>query len=65
MPVSGLALKQCALFMDAPEALLQRASQLMEIVQLKRREVLLTNDLPFNCRPSTTPWTGARWRSAR
>ena len=47
MPVSGLALKQCALFVNVPEALLQRASQLMEIVQLKRREVLLTDDLPF------------------
>lgn len=48
MPISSLALKQCALFVNAPEALLQRAAQLMEIVQLKRREVLLTNDLPFN-----------------
>ena len=47
MPVSGLALKQCALFVNVPEGLLQRASQLMEIVQLKRREVLLTDDLPF------------------
>ncbi len=47
MPVSGLALKQCAFFADAPEALLQRAAQLMELVQLKRREVLLTGDLPF------------------
>ena len=47
MPVSGLALKQCALFSNAPEALVQRAAQLMEIVQLKRREVLLTDDMPF------------------
>ena len=48
MPISILALKQCALFVDAPEALLQQAAQCMEIAQLKRREVLVTNDLPFN-----------------
>lgn len=48
MPVSSLALKQCAFFMNAPEALLQQAAQRLEIVQLKRREVLLTNDQPFN-----------------
>lgn len=47
MPVSGMALKQCALFAEIPDSLLAQASQRMEMVQLKRREVLLTGDLPF------------------
>lgn len=47
MPVSGMALKECAFFAELPDALLTQTSQLMKIVQLKRREVLLLGDLPF------------------
>lgn len=40
MPVSELALRSCKLFSDAPQEVLEQASQQMEIVQLRRREVL-------------------------
>lgn len=47
MPVSGMALKECAFFAELPDALLMQTSQLMKIVQLKRREVLIVGERPF------------------
>lgn len=47
MPVSSVALRGFALFAEAPEAVLEQASARMDIVHLKRREVLLTAQQPF------------------
>jgi CRP-like cAMP-binding protein len=47
MPVSELALRSCKLFSDAPQEVLEQASQQMEIVQLRRREVLTYASKPF------------------
>jgi CRP-like cAMP-binding protein len=47
MPVSELALRACSLFAQAPDALIGKASNDMEIVHLKRREVLLQGGKPF------------------
>lgn len=47
MPISGLALRSCSLFAKAPAALIERAAQQMDIVHLKRREVLLSGGGPF------------------
>ena len=47
MPVSELALRSCKLFSDAPKEVLEQASQQMEIVQLRRREVLTYASKPF------------------
>jgi len=47
MPVSGLALRSCSLFAQAPEDLVEQASRQMDIVHLKRREVLLSGGGPF------------------
>lgn len=47
MPVSGLALRSCPLFARAPEELVEQASRQMEIVHLKRREILLSAGAPF------------------
>lgn len=40
MPVSELVLRGCSLFAGAPDDLVKRASEDMEIIHLKRREVL-------------------------
>ena len=48
MPVSSLALRACALFAQAPDSVLEQASERMEIVHLKRREVLLSGNRPFS-----------------
>jgi CRP-like cAMP-binding protein len=47
MPVSALALRNCRLFAQAPDAVVEQASAHMEIIHLKRREVLRINDRPF------------------
>ena len=47
MPVSELALRSCKLFSDVPPEVLEQASQQMEIVQLRRREVLTYASKPF------------------
>ncbi|MFM7849458.1 MAG: Crp/Fnr family transcriptional regulator [Rubrivivax sp.] len=48
MPVLDLALRACGLFATAPDAVVQQAAQDMDIVNLKRREVLLRGGRPFN-----------------
>ncbi len=40
MPVSELVLRGCSLFAGAPDVLVKQASEDMEIIHLKRREVL-------------------------
>lgn len=47
MPVSALALRNCPLFAQAPESIVEQASQQMQIMHLKRREVLLISGRPF------------------
>ena len=47
MPISGLALRSCSLFATAPPELVEHAASRMDIVHLKRREVLLSAGLPF------------------
>jgi CRP/FNR family cyclic AMP-dependent transcriptional regulator len=47
MPVLDLALRACRLFASAPEEVLRQASQDMDIVNLKRREVLGRAGRPF------------------
>jgi CRP-like cAMP-binding protein len=47
MPVLDLALRACDLFAQAPDDVLRQAAQDMDIVHLKRREVLLRGGLPF------------------
>lgn len=47
MPVSALALRNCGLFANAPDSILEHASRLMQIIHLKRREVLLIDGRPF------------------
>ena len=47
MPISALALRSCSLFAKAPADLVEQAAQRMEIVQLKRRQVLLSSGQPF------------------
>ena len=47
MPVLDLALRTCRLFASAPEEVLRQASQDMDIVNLKRREVLGRAGRPF------------------
>jgi CRP/FNR family cyclic AMP-dependent transcriptional regulator len=48
MPVLDLALRACDLFSQAPEGVLKQAAQDMDIVNLKRREVLLRGGRPFS-----------------
>jgi len=47
MPVSELALRNCPLFAHAPELVVEQASKQMQIMHLKRREVLLVSGRPF------------------
>lgn len=47
MPVSALALRNCPLFAHAPEPIVEQASKQMQIMHLKRREVLLVSGRPF------------------
>lgn len=47
MPVSGLTLRNCDLFAQAPDAVVDQASRQMDILHLKRREVLLLDGKPF------------------
>lgn len=48
MPVIDLALRACKLFRHAPEDVLAEASREMDIVNLKRREVLMRGGRAFN-----------------
>jgi CRP/FNR family cyclic AMP-dependent transcriptional regulator len=48
MPVLDFALRACRFFATAPDAVLQQAAQDMDIVNLKRREVLVRGGRPFN-----------------
>jgi CRP-like cAMP-binding protein len=48
MPVLDLALRGCRLFATAPEDVVQQAAQGMDIVNLKRREVLMRGGRGFN-----------------
>lgn len=47
MPVLDLTLRACHLFHNAPESVLLEAAQEMDIVNLKRREVLMRGSRPF------------------
>jgi CRP/FNR family cyclic AMP-dependent transcriptional regulator len=47
MPVLALALKGCPFFVNAPADVLEQAAQEMDIVHLKRREVLTRGGQPF------------------
>lgn len=47
MPVAVLALRTCNLFAQAPDNLVEQAARQMEILLLKRREVLLLAGKPF------------------
>lgn len=47
MPVSELALRACSLFMQAPDNLIAQACRDMEIIHLKRREVLMSRGQSF------------------
>lgn len=47
MPVLELALRACRLFASAPEEVLRQASQDMDVLNLKRREVLGRAGRPF------------------
>jgi CRP-like cAMP-binding protein len=47
MPVLDLALRGCKLFALAPEEVLAEAARAMDIVNLKRREVLMRGGRPF------------------
>lgn len=47
MPVLDLALRGCKLFAQAPEEVLAEAARAMDIVNLKRREVLMRGGRPF------------------
>lgn len=47
MPVSELALRNCSLFMQASPSCLSQAAASMEIVYLKKRELLLTQGRSF------------------
>jgi CRP-like cAMP-binding protein len=47
MPISSLALRGCGLFAKVPEVVVARAAAQMDIVQLKRREVLQPDGRPF------------------
>ena len=48
MPVLDLALRSCRFFATAPDPVVQQAAQDMDIVNLKRREVLVRGGRPFN-----------------
>jgi CRP-like cAMP-binding protein len=48
MPVLDFALRTCRFFATVPDAVLQQAAQDMDIVNLKRREVLVRGGRPFN-----------------
>jgi len=47
MPVLDIALRACPLFAEAPATVVQYAAQEMELVNLKRREVLQKAGRPF------------------
>ena len=47
MPVSEIVLKNCSLFRRATPGVLQQAASQMDILQLKKREVLLVNGRAF------------------
>jgi CRP/FNR family cyclic AMP-dependent transcriptional regulator len=47
MPVLDFALRSCRFFATAPDAVVAQAAQDMDIVNLKRREVLLRGGRPF------------------
>lgn len=47
MPVSEIVLKSCSLFQRATASAVQHAASQMDILQLKKREVLLTNGRAF------------------
>ena len=47
MPVSEIVLKNCSLFQRATPAVVQQAASQMDILQLKKREVLLTGGRAF------------------
>lgn len=47
MPVSSIALQSCALFQQAPAPVVQQIAAQMQLVLLKRREVLLTEGKNF------------------
>ena len=47
MPVSSLALKKCALFANAPDTVIEQASLAMDIIHLRRREVLQVGTRAF------------------
>ncbi len=47
MPVSEVVLKNCGLFQRATPLVVKHAASQMDILQLKKREVLLVNGRPF------------------
>lgn len=47
MPVSSLALKKCAFFANAPDTVVEQASLAMDIIHLRRREVLQVGTRAF------------------
>lgn len=47
MAVSDIVLRNCSLFRQAPDAVVRQAASQMELLQLKKREVLLVNGHAF------------------
>ena len=47
MPVSELTLRHCSLFKQAPPGVMSLAAGKMDILHLKKREILLLNGKPF------------------